>query len=81
MTLKKRSYVVFAWIKPFHKCVFLTLQPSVSFPQEFEAWVNDTAEHGFVVVSFGAGVKYLSQDITCKLAAALARLPQRVVWR
>lgn len=53
------------------------------FPQVFEAWVNDTAqaEHGFVVVSFGAGVKYLSQDITEKLAGALARLPQRVVWR
>lgn len=49
--------------------------------QVFEAWVNDTAEHGFVVVSFGAGVKYLSQDITQKLAGALARLPQRVVWR
>ena len=49
--------------------------------QEFEAWVNDTADHGFVVVSFGAGVKYLSDDITRKLAGALALLPQRVVWR
>uniref|UniRef100_A0A4W6BWL5 UDP-glucuronosyltransferase n=1 Tax=Lates calcarifer TaxID=8187 RepID=A0A4W6BWL5_LATCA len=38
-------------------------------------------EHGFVVVSFGAGVKYLSHDIAYKLAGALARLPQRVVWR
>lgn len=54
---------------------------SLIFSQVFEAWVNDTAEHGFVVVSFGAGVKYLSQDITQKLAGALARLPQRVVWR
>uniref|UniRef100_A0AAZ3Q8I3 UDP-glucuronosyltransferase n=1 Tax=Oncorhynchus tshawytscha TaxID=74940 RepID=A0AAZ3Q8I3_ONCTS len=48
---------------------------------DFESWVNDTAEHGFVVVSFGAGVKYLSEDITHKLAGALGRLPQRVVWR
>lgn len=53
----------------------------LSSSQVFEAWVNDTAEHGFVLVSFGAGVKYLSQDITQKLAGALARLPQRVVWR
>lgn len=63
------------------KCIFLALCLSLIFPQNFEAWVNDTAEHGFVVVSFGAGVKYLSQDIAHKLAGALARLPQRVVWR
>ncbi|CAL8328387.1 unnamed protein product [Merluccius merluccius] len=56
-------------------------KPPNPLPQEFEAWVNDTADHGFVVVSFGAGVKYLSDDIAHKLAGALARLPQRVVWR
>lgn len=56
-------------------------KPPNPLPEEFEAWVNDTAEHGFVVVSFGAGVKYLSHDIAHKLAGALARLPQRVVWR
>ncbi|KAM6940596.1 2-hydroxyacylsphingosine 1-beta-galactosyltransferase [Xenentodon cancila] len=58
----------------------LTKPPS-PLPQDFEAWVNDTAEHGFVVVSFGAGVKYLSHDIAHKLAGALARLPQRIIWR
>ncbi|KAM9398425.1 2-hydroxyacylsphingosine 1-beta-galactosyltransferase [Salvelinus alpinus] len=56
-------------------------KPASPLPQDFESWVNDTAEHGFVVVSFGAGVKYLSEDITHKLAGALGRLPQRVVWR
>jgi len=43
--------------------------------------VKNTDEHGFVVVSFGAGVKYLSDDIAQKLAGALSRLPQRVIWR
>ncbi|XP_056136104.1 2-hydroxyacylsphingosine 1-beta-galactosyltransferase isoform X1 [Lampris incognitus] len=56
-------------------------KPPNPLPQEFETWVNDTAEHGLVVVSFGAGVKYLSHDIAHKLAGALARLPQHVVWR
>ncbi|XP_078116838.1 2-hydroxyacylsphingosine 1-beta-galactosyltransferase [Sander vitreus] len=56
-------------------------KPPNPLPQDFEVWVNDTAEHGFVVVSFGAGVKYLSHDIAHKLAGALARLPQRVIWR
>ncbi|KAM4594214.1 2-hydroxyacylsphingosine 1-beta-galactosyltransferase [Fundulus diaphanus] len=58
----------------------LTKPPS-PLSQDFQALVNDTAEHGFVVVSFGAGVKYLSRDIAHKLAGALARLPQRVIWR
>ena len=60
---------------------FFFLFVSLNFPQDIDEWVNDTADHGFVVVSFGAGVKYLSQDIAHKLAGALARLPQRVVWR
>lgn len=49
--------------------------------QELAAWAKDTDEHGFVVVSFGAGVKYLSDDISYKLAGALSRLPQKVIWR
>ena len=49
--------------------------------QEFDDWVKDTDKHGFVVVSFGAGVKYLSEDIAHKLAGALAQLPQKVIWR
>ncbi|XP_072138949.1 2-hydroxyacylsphingosine 1-beta-galactosyltransferase-like isoform X2 [Mobula birostris] len=44
------------------------------------AWVQEATE-GVVVVSFGAGVKYLSEDLTTKLAAALGRLRQRVIWR
>ncbi|XP_053475142.1 2-hydroxyacylsphingosine 1-beta-galactosyltransferase [Ictalurus furcatus] len=58
----------------------LTKPPS-PLPQEFAEWLNDTDEHGFVVVSFGAGVKYLSDDISYKLAGALSRLSQKVIWR
>ncbi|XP_062372958.1 2-hydroxyacylsphingosine 1-beta-galactosyltransferase isoform X2 [Sardina pilchardus] len=56
-------------------------KPPNPLPQEFDDWVKDTDENGFVVVSFGAGVKYLSEDIAHKLAGALARLPQKVIWR
>ncbi|XP_023812586.1 2-hydroxyacylsphingosine 1-beta-galactosyltransferase [Oryzias latipes] len=58
----------------------LTKPPS-PLPQDFEAWVSEASEHGVVIVSFGAGVKYLSQDIANKLAGALGRLSQRVIWR
>lgn len=76
------KYMFFSFFLFFFKAV---LYPSLvfflMFLQGFEDWVKDTEEHGFVVVSFGAGVKYLSSDIAHKLAGALARLPQRVIWR
>ncbi|XP_029436869.1 2-hydroxyacylsphingosine 1-beta-galactosyltransferase-like [Rhinatrema bivittatum] len=56
-------------------------RPARPLPEDLQRWANDTQEHGFVLVSFGAGVKYLSEDIGHKLAGALARLPQRVLWR
>ncbi|XP_077428248.1 2-hydroxyacylsphingosine 1-beta-galactosyltransferase [Vanacampus margaritifer] len=56
-------------------------RPANPLSKDFEILVNDTAENGFVVVSFGAGVKFLSHDIAHKLAGALARLPQQVIWR
>ncbi|KAF6098026.1 UDP glycosyltransferase 8 [Phyllostomus discolor] len=56
-------------------------KPAGPLPQDLQSWVNGSSEHGFVLVSFGAGVKYLSEDIAHKLAGALGRLPQRVIWR
>ncbi|XP_078387148.1 2-hydroxyacylsphingosine 1-beta-galactosyltransferase-like [Cetorhinus maximus] len=49
-------------------------------PEGLTTWVEDAPE-GFVVVSFGAGVKYLSDNLTEKLATAFARLPHKVLWR
>ncbi|XP_068951590.1 2-hydroxyacylsphingosine 1-beta-galactosyltransferase [Petaurus breviceps papuanus] len=56
-------------------------KPASPLPEDLQRWVNDSNEHGFVLVSFGAGVKYLSEDITHKLAGTLSRLPQKVIWR
>ncbi|XP_041119020.1 2-hydroxyacylsphingosine 1-beta-galactosyltransferase-like isoform X2 [Polyodon spathula] len=56
-------------------------KPASPLPEEFLTWADTTEEHGFVLVSFGAGVKYLSDDIAHKLAGALGRLPQKVIWR
>ncbi|XP_041032401.1 2-hydroxyacylsphingosine 1-beta-galactosyltransferase-like isoform X2 [Carcharodon carcharias] len=49
-------------------------------PEGLTTWVEDAPE-GVVVVSFGAGVKYLSDNLTEKLATAFARLPYKVLWR
>ncbi|XP_030048584.1 2-hydroxyacylsphingosine 1-beta-galactosyltransferase [Microcaecilia unicolor] len=56
-------------------------RPARPLPEDLQKWVDDSRAHGFVLVSFGAGVKYLSEDIGNKLANALARLPQQVLWR
>lgn len=56
-------------------------KPPNPLPQEFDDWLKDTEKDGFMVVSFGAGVKYLSDDIAHKLAGALGRLQQKVIWR
>ncbi|XP_010950914.2 2-hydroxyacylsphingosine 1-beta-galactosyltransferase isoform X1 [Camelus dromedarius] len=56
-------------------------KPASPLPEDLQRWVNGANEHGFVLVSFGAGVKYLSDDIANKLAGALGRLPQKVIWR
>ncbi|KAF7252384.1 2-hydroxyacylsphingosine 1-beta-galactosyltransferase [Varanus komodoensis] len=56
-------------------------KPASPLPEDLQKWVDGANENGFVLVSFGAGVKYLSDDIANKLAQALARLPQRVIWR
>lgn len=58
----------------------LTKPPS-PLPEDLQTWVNGANDSGFVLVSFGAGVKYLPEDIANKLAHALASLPQRVIWR
>ncbi|XP_067828581.1 2-hydroxyacylsphingosine 1-beta-galactosyltransferase-like [Heptranchias perlo] len=55
-------------------------RPANPLPEDLATWVED-APNGVVVASFGAGVKYLSDDLTEKLAAAFARLPQKVLWR
>ncbi|XP_042322459.1 2-hydroxyacylsphingosine 1-beta-galactosyltransferase isoform X2 [Sceloporus undulatus] len=56
-------------------------KPASPLPEDLQTWVDGANENGFVLVSFGAGVKYLSEEIASKLAHALARLPQRVIWR
>ncbi|XP_043917599.1 2-hydroxyacylsphingosine 1-beta-galactosyltransferase [Protopterus annectens] len=56
-------------------------KPASPLSEDFQDWASNTQDNGFVLVSFGAGVKYLSEDIAQKLAGALARLPQKVIWR
>ncbi|XP_068443787.1 UDP glucuronosyltransferase 5 family, polypeptide G1 [Clinocottus analis] len=50
-------------------------------PAELEAFMQSSGEHGVVVMSLGTMVSALPRDATEAIAAAFARLPQKVVWK
>ncbi|XP_034532633.1 UDP-glucuronosyltransferase 2B20-like [Notolabrus celidotus] len=50
-------------------------------PADLEAFVQSSGEHGVVIMSLGTLVSALSREVTEAIAAAFARLPQKVVWK
>ncbi|XP_036379662.1 UDP-glucuronosyltransferase 2A1-like [Megalops cyprinoides] len=56
-------------------------RPPRPLPPELEEFMQSSGEHGVVVMSLGTLISALPMEITERIAAALARLPQKVVWR
>lgn len=56
-------------------------KPSKALPEDLEAFVQSAGEHGFVIMSLGTLVKGLPSDMANEIAAAFAKLPQKVIWR
>lgn len=56
-------------------------KPSSPLPPELEDFVQSSGDHGFIFMSLGTLIKALPKDITSKIAAAFAQLPQKVIWR
>ncbi|XP_065146810.1 UDP glucuronosyltransferase 5 family, polypeptide D1 isoform X2 [Paramisgurnus dabryanus] len=56
-------------------------KPSKPLPEDLEAFVESSGEHGFIIMSLGTLVKSLPVDMTNEIAAAFASLPQKVIWR
>ncbi|XP_036002580.1 UDP-glucuronosyltransferase 2C1-like [Fundulus heteroclitus] len=50
-------------------------------PDDLEAFMESSGEHGVVVMSLGTLVSALPPGITEAIAAAFAQLPQKVIWR
>ncbi|XP_062850376.1 UDP glucuronosyltransferase 5 family, polypeptide G1 [Trichomycterus rosablanca] len=55
--------------------------PAQSLPAELEDFINSSGEHGVVVMSLGVMITALPKEITEAIAAAFAKLPQKVLWR
>ena len=56
-------------------------KPAKPLPQQLEDFVQSSGEHGVIIMSLGAFISKLPQDLADEIAAAFAKLPQKVIWR
>ncbi|XP_044536761.1 UDP-glucuronosyltransferase 2B17-like isoform X12 [Gracilinanus agilis] len=59
----------------------LHCKPAKPLPEEMEKFVQSSGDHGIVVFSLGSMVKNLTDEKSNVIAAALAQIPQKVLWR
>ncbi|XP_075799350.1 UDP-glucuronosyltransferase 2B31-like [Microtus pennsylvanicus] len=59
----------------------LHCRPAKPLPKEIEDFVQSSGEHGIVVFSLGSMVSNLTEERTNMIAAGLAQIPQKVLWR
>uniref|UniRef100_A0A8C5K519 UDP-glucuronosyltransferase n=1 Tax=Jaculus jaculus TaxID=51337 RepID=A0A8C5K519_JACJA len=59
----------------------INCHPGKPLPQEFEAYINASGEHGIVVFSLGSMVSEIPEKKAMEIAEALGRIPQTVLWR
>ncbi|XP_072477026.1 UDP-glucuronosyltransferase 2B4-like isoform X3 [Notamacropus eugenii] len=59
----------------------LHCKPAKPLPEEMEKFVQSSGEHGIVVFSLGSMIKNLTEEKGNLIAAALAQIPQKVLWR
>ncbi|XP_068169708.1 UDP-glucuronosyltransferase 2A2-like [Antennarius striatus] len=50
-------------------------------PQHLENFVQSSGEHGVIIMSLGTLIGELPQDLADDIAAAFAKLPQKVIWK
>uniref|UniRef100_A0A8C1HCE3 UDP-glycosyltransferases domain-containing protein n=2 Tax=Cyprinus carpio TaxID=7962 RepID=A0A8C1HCE3_CYPCA len=56
-------------------------KPARPLPDDLDEFVQSSGDHGLIVMSLGTLFSQLPQDITEEIAAAFARLPQKIIWR
>ncbi|XP_050005661.1 UDP-glucuronosyltransferase 2B31-like isoform X1 [Alexandromys fortis] len=59
----------------------LHCKPAKPLPKEIEDFVQSSREHGVVVFSLGSMVGTLTEERANMIAAGLAQIPQKVLWR
>ncbi|XP_060924855.1 UDP-glucuronosyltransferase 2C1-like isoform X2 [Limanda limanda] len=56
-------------------------KPAEPLSEHLEMFVQSSGEHGVIIMSLGTFVSELPADMTNKMAADFAKLPQKVIWR
>uniref|UniRef100_A0A8C6UVU9 UDP-glucuronosyltransferase n=1 Tax=Neogobius melanostomus TaxID=47308 RepID=A0A8C6UVU9_9GOBI len=56
-------------------------KPAKPLPPHLEDFVQSSGEHGVILMSMGTFVDEVPHDMTDQIAAAFAKLPQKVIWK
>lgn len=56
-------------------------RPAKPLPEDLEAFVQSSGQHGVIVMSLGTLISALPREVTEVIASAFARLRQKVIWR
>ncbi|RVE63946.1 hypothetical protein OJAV_G00141320 [Oryzias javanicus] len=56
-------------------------KPAEPLPADLEKFVQSSGEHGVIIMSLGALVNGLPNDITDEIATVFSKMPQKVIWR
>ncbi|XP_055967184.1 UDP-glucuronosyltransferase 2B31-like [Sorex fumeus] len=59
----------------------LHCKPAKPLPKEMEEFVQSSGENGIVVFTLGSMVSNIPEEKANAIASALARIPQKVLWR
>ncbi|KAL0168953.1 hypothetical protein M9458_037175, partial [Cirrhinus mrigala] len=56
-------------------------RPANALPHDLENFMQSSGEDGVIIMSLGSFISVLPDEVTAEIAAAFARLPQKVIWR
>ncbi|KAJ3581982.1 hypothetical protein NHX12_005474 [Muraenolepis orangiensis] len=56
-------------------------KPAKPLPPYLEDFVQSSGEHGVIIMSLGTLISSLPHEISEEIAAAFAKLPQKIIWR
>ncbi|XP_063042772.1 UDP-glucuronosyltransferase 2C1-like [Engraulis encrasicolus] len=56
-------------------------RPSKPLPDDLEAFVQSSGEHGIVIMSLGTLIAALPKEVTEAIAMVFAEMPHKVIWR
>ncbi|CAG03163.1 unnamed protein product [Tetraodon nigroviridis] len=56
-------------------------KPAKPLPEHLEEFAQSSGEHGLIIMSLGTFIAELPPDLADEIAAAFAKLPQKVIWR